>query len=88
MSLDTIVNKITDFLSGGSGGEPAISIPDPGALLEKAPTIARVLVMAGPVVMIVMGLLYFFAAPGFALKKSRNSRCLLSSSELSLHTYR
>ena len=63
MSLDTIVNKITDFLGGGSGGEPAISIPDPGALLEKAPTIARVLVMAGPVVMIVMGLLYFFAAP-------------------------
>ena len=62
MSLDTIVNKITEFFGAESGG-PAIRIPDPGALIENAPVIARVLVVAGPVVMIVMGLLYLFAAP-------------------------
>ena len=62
MNLDTIVSKITEFLGMESGG-PAIHIPDPGALLDNAPAIARVLVVAGPVVMIVMGLLYLFAAP-------------------------
>ena len=63
MNLDTIVNKITTFFGGESGGDPAIRIPDPGALIDNAPVIARVLVVAGPVVMIIMGLLYFFAAP-------------------------
>ena len=63
MNLDTIMDKITALLGGQSGDNPAVKIPDPGALIENAPAIARVLVVAGPVVMIIMGLLYLFAAP-------------------------
>ena len=38
-------------------------LPDPGALLEKLTPILGVLLMAGPVLMVIMGLLYRFAAP-------------------------
>ena len=46
-----------------SGFEKLPTLPDPGPLVEKADLIARLLVMAGPVVMVIMGLLYLFAAP-------------------------
>ena len=38
-------------------------LPDPGALLEKLMPVLDILLMAGPLVMVVMGLLYRFAAP-------------------------
>ena len=46
-----------------SGFDKLPTLPDPGPLVDKADLIARLLVMAGPVVMIIMGLLYLFAAP-------------------------
>ena len=60
MSLDTILEKITAFASKLNSGDVIL---DPGSLAEKARTIARVLVIAGPVVMVILGLLYLFAAP-------------------------
>ena len=56
MNLDAIL----DFFSGA---EAAPELPDPSALTGQLETIARVLVVAGPVVMIIMGLLYLYAAP-------------------------
>ena len=41
-------------------------LPDPSALMAHLETVVRVLVAAGPVVMIILGLLYIFAAPGEA----------------------
>ena len=38
-------------------------LPDPGMLLDKLTPILGVLLMAGPVLMVIMGLLYRFAAP-------------------------
>ena len=68
MSLDTILDKITVLLDSfklgsGSGDDITAVMPDPGSLIGSAPTIARILVIAGPVVMVIMGLLYLFAAP-------------------------
>ena len=57
MNLDSI----KDLLSGFEGKLPVL--PDPGAMLEKLGPIARILVIAGPLLMVVMGLLYLFAAP-------------------------
>ena len=54
------LESIKEFFAGF---EPLPTLPDPGPLVEKADVIARLLVMAGPVVMIIMGLLYLFAAP-------------------------
>lgn len=41
-------------------------LPNPELLLEKLAPVLGVLLMAGPVLMLVMGLLYRFAAPGEA----------------------
>ena len=57
MNLDSI----KDLLAGFEGGLPLL--PDPGAMVAKLGPIARILVIAGPVLMVIMGLLYFFAAP-------------------------
>ena len=45
------------------GFELSSLLPDLGTLLGKLELAMRLLVVAGPVVMLVMGLLYFFAAP-------------------------
>ena len=54
------LESIKEFFSGF---DTLPTLPDPGPLVEKADVIARLLVMAGPVVMIIMGLLYLLAAP-------------------------
>ena len=54
------LESIKEFFSGF---DKLPTLPDPGPLVDKADLIARLLVMAGPVVMIIMGLLYLFAAP-------------------------
>ena len=60
MDMDAILEKVTGIFAGLENGPAS---PDTGALIEKATTIAKVLVIAGPVIMLVLGLLYLFAAP-------------------------
>ena len=57
MNLDAI----KDLLSGTENAAPAL--PDPGALVEKVLPIVKILVVAGPVIMLILGLLYLYAAP-------------------------
>ena len=59
MSLDSVKELLSGF-------ESLPQLPDPGTLVGYVETIARVLVIAGPVVMIILGLLYLFAAPSEA----------------------
>lgn len=54
---------IDDFKSLMDGFEPASLLPELDAILGKIASIARIAVLIGPVVLLVMGLLYFFAAP-------------------------
>ena len=56
MDLDSVKNFLNDF-------DLAALLPDLGTLLGKLELAMRILVIAGPLVMIVMGLLYLFAAP-------------------------
>ena len=60
MDLDTILEKVTALFAGLESGPVS---PDTGALIEKSTAIAKVLVIAGPVIMLILGLLYLFAAP-------------------------
>ena len=60
MDMDAILEKVTGIFAGLENGPVS---PDTGALIEKATAIAKVLVIAGPVIMLVLGLLYLFAAP-------------------------
>ena len=39
------------------------TLPDPSGFVDRLESIARILVILGPVVMIILGLLYIFAAP-------------------------
>ena len=57
MNLDAIM----EFFSGTETAAPVV--PDAGSLVDKIIPIAKVLVVAGPVIMLVLGLLYLFAAP-------------------------
>ena len=57
MNLDSLIG----FFSGAEDVAPIL--PDAGMLVDKVAMIAKVLVIAGPVIMLVMGLLYLFAAP-------------------------
>ena len=57
MNLDAIM----EFFSGAEGGAPVV--PDAGSLVDKVLPIAKILVVAGPVIMLILGLLYLFAAP-------------------------
>ena len=57
MNLDAIM----EFFSGSEAVTPVV--PDAGSLVDKVMPIARVLVVAGPVIMLILGLLYLFAAP-------------------------
>ena len=56
MDLEAIKGLLDGFELGSL-------LPDLGTLLGKLELVMRLLVVAGPVVMVVMGLLYFFAAP-------------------------
>ena len=56
MNLDSITSLLDNF-------DPAALLPDLGSLLGKLELVMRILVIAGPLVMVVMGLLYLFAAP-------------------------
>ena len=56
MNLDSMKNLLNDF-------DVNSLLPDLGTLLGKLELAMRILVIAGPVVMLVMGLLYLFAAP-------------------------
>ena len=60
MDKDAILEKVTSIFAVFENGPTA---PDTGALVEKATSIAKVLVIAGPVIMLILGLLYLFAAP-------------------------
>ena len=60
MDLDAILEKVTGIFAGLESGPVS---PDTSALIEKSMTIAKVLVIAGPVIMLILGLLYLFAAP-------------------------
>ena len=55
------LDAIKELLSGGEAAAPVL--PDPGALVEKVLPIVKIFVVAGPVIMLILGLLYLFAAP-------------------------
>ena len=57
MNLDAI----KELLSGSETALPVV--PDAGTVVDKILPIAKVLVVAGPVIMLILGLLYLFAAP-------------------------
>ena len=54
---------IDDFKSLMDGFEPAALLPELDAVIGKLALIARIAVLVGPVMLLVMGLLYFFASP-------------------------
>ena len=43
--------------------DPAVLLPELDSVTGKVELVARIAVMAGPIVLLVLGLLYFFAAP-------------------------
>ena len=55
------MDAIKEFLSGAETAAPVV--PDAGTLVDKVLPIAKILVVAGPVIMLILGLLYLFAAP-------------------------
>ena len=57
MNLDAIM----EFFSGAEAAAPVV--PDAGSLVDKVLPIVKILVVAGPVIMLILGLLYLFAAP-------------------------
>ena len=54
---------IDDFKSLMDGFEPAALLPELDAVIGKLALIVRIAVLVGPVMLLVMGLLYFFASP-------------------------
>ena len=54
---------IEDFKGLMDGFEPASLLPELEPILGKLALLARVAVLIGPAVLLVMGLLYFFASP-------------------------
>ena len=54
---------IDDFKGLMDGFEPAALLPELDAVIGKLALIARIAVLVGPVMLLVMGLLYFFASP-------------------------
>ena len=56
MSIESIKELMDSF-------DPAALLPELDTLTGKAELIARIALMAGPVVLLVLGLLYLFAAP-------------------------
>lgn len=56
MSIDSLKALLDDF-------NPALFLPELDTLLGKIETFLRIAVMIGPVVMLVLGLMYLFLAP-------------------------
>ncbi len=56
MDLEALKNLLQDL-------DPAALLPELDGLLEKTEGIVRLAVMLGPVILLILGLLYFFAAP-------------------------
>ena len=54
---------IEDFKGLMDGFEPASLLPELEPILGKLAMIARIAVLVGPAMLLVMGLLYFFASP-------------------------
>ena len=54
---------IDDFKGLMDAFDPASLFPDLDVLIDKIPLIARIAVLIGPVILLVMGLLYLFASP-------------------------
>ena len=55
--------SIEDFKGLMDGFEPASLLPELDPILDKFAAILRIVVLIGPVALLVMGLLYLFAAP-------------------------
>ena len=56
MSIDNIKELMDQF-------DPAALLPDLTTVMGKVELVTRIAVLAGPIVLLVLGLLYFFAAP-------------------------
>ena len=54
---------IDDFKALMDGFDPASLLPELDTLIGKLALVARIAVLIGPVMLLVMGLLYFFASP-------------------------
>ena len=54
---------IDDFKGLMDAFDPASLFPDLDVLIDKIPLIARIAVLIGPAILLVMGLLYLFASP-------------------------
>ena len=55
--------SIEDFKELMDGFDPASLLPELETIVSKIAPIARIVVLVGPVVLLLMGLLYLFAAP-------------------------
>ena len=55
--------SIDDFKGLMDGFDPAALLPELDSILEKVAPVARIAVLIGPVLLLVMGLLYLFASP-------------------------
>lgn len=56
MAIDDLKSLMDDF-------DPSVLLPDLAAFSQKLPSLLRFLVLIGPLVLLVLGLLYLFAAP-------------------------
>ena len=55
--------SIEDFKGLMDGFEPAGLLPELDAVLDKIVSLSRLVVLIGPIVLLLMGLLYIFASP-------------------------
>jgi hypothetical protein len=56
MSIESITGLLEDF-------DPAALLPELDTVIGRVEFFTRLAVMAGPLVLLVLGVLYFFAAP-------------------------
>ncbi len=56
MNIESIKDLMDNF-------DPATLLPDLGSVTGKVELVTRICVMAGPIVLLVLGILYLFAAP-------------------------
>lgn len=57
------MDAIKELLSGGGGGNPGALLPDVGQMMDKLEIVLRIAVMAGPLCLLGMGLVYLLLAP-------------------------
>ena len=55
--------SIEDFKGLMDEFDPASLLPELDSIMSKVPAIARIAILAGPVLLVVMGLVYLFATP-------------------------